>query len=363
MSLTGPALRWVLVVATVGLPVFAVWAWGRTRGPRWLRAGQRLGLVAAAQAVAVFLTFTLVNDSYDFYASWADLFGQPVAAPAIVEGTGASGPLLAADQGRLVQFTDYTGPRSGIRAPVLVHLPPQYDDPAYARTAFPVVEFLPGWRNSPRSWISQWQLFQTTARLSRAGRMVPFIAVMPTMNVALPRDTECTDVPGSTQSFSWLADDIPTLVHEHFRALMQAASWGAIGYSTGGYCAAKLAYLRPQQFHVAAVLSGYFNALKDDTTGDLWGGSADVRHHNDLLWLAKHGVHPGSYVLVYTSRQDPTSYVSSSAFLKAAKLPTRTYSLVTQKGGHNLKGVVASFPSILEWLTQHLAGHHQAIGA
>ena len=181
-------------------------------------------------------------------------------------------------------------------------------------------------------------------------------------NVALPRDTECTDVPGSTQAFSWLAQDVPTLVSEHFRALMQPASWGAVGYSTGGYCAAKLALLRPQQFRVAAVLSGYFNALKDHTTGDLWGGSTDRRHDNDLLWLARHGVHPGAYVLAYTSRQDRDSYAATTQFLAAAKLPTRTYSLIAARGGHNYKGVVSAFPDVLIWVTQHLAGHHRPIG-
>jgi enterochelin esterase-like enzyme len=353
MSLTGHVLELLLVAATIGLPVLAVWV--RTRGPRWLRTGQRLGLVAVAQAVAVLLAFTVVNDQYVFFASWNDLLGRPSSAPAIVSVGGSRGPLRGADGGRLLQYRDFRGPSSGIKAPVLVHLPPEYDEPGYAHRAFPVVEFLAGWRGYPRSWVSQLLLLDDLAKLEKTHQVVPFISVFPTVNVALPRDTECTDVPGSTKAFSWLADDVPTLVQQHFRVLPKATSWGAVGYSTGGYCAAKLVYLAPQRFHTAAVLSGYFDALKDDTTGDLWGGSRAVRNHNDLLWLTRHGTHPDADVLVFSSKQDTSSYGSTKQFLTLSRPPTRTFSLLADHGAHNLKVLRVALPEVLVWLSQHLS--------
>ena len=356
MSLTSPTLRWLLLLATVAVPVVAVTVWSRVRGPRTVRAGQRLALVAMAQAFAVLLTFVWVNDQYVFFASWDDLLGSPSTPPAIVAGSTQDGPLRAADGGRLLQFRDFRGPESGVEQPVLVHLPPEYDQPAYAHRAFPVVEFLAGWRGYPRSWVSQLLLFDDLAKLERAHHVQPFISVMPTVNVALPRDTECTDVPHSTKAFSWLADDVPALVSQHFRVLPRAASWGAVGYSTGGYCAAKLAYLRPQRFHVAVTASAYFNALKDDTTGDLWGGSRSVRDGNDLLWLTKHGLHPDADLLVFATRQDSSSYTSSKELLAISKAPTRTFSVIAEQGGHNLKVLRVALPEMVVWLSQHLSG-------
>ncbi|MDX6218725.1 MAG: hypothetical protein QOJ48_406 [Frankiales bacterium] len=46
MFLTGRALEWTLVCSTVGVPLLAIQPWTRVGGPRWLRAGQRLSLVA-----------------------------------------------------------------------------------------------------------------------------------------------------------------------------------------------------------------------------------------------------------------------------------------------------------------------------
>ncbi|MCW2673012.1 MAG: hypothetical protein JWP14_1601 [Frankiales bacterium] len=354
MSLTGHALEWTLVCSTIGMPLLAVVLWSRVPGPRWLRAGQRLSLFALAQAVAVFLAFTLVNDQYVFFASWNDLLGRPTSAPAIVAGPTA-GPLRGADGGRLLQFRDFRGPASGIADPVLVHLPPEYDQPAYSHRRFPVVEFLAGWHGYPRSWISQLLLLDDLARLEQARAVVPFISVFPTVNVALPRDTECTDVPGSTKAFTWLADDVPALVQQHFRVLPRAASWGAVGYSTGGYCAAKLVYLAPQRFRSAVVLSGYFDALKDGTTGDLWGGSKAVRDHNDLLWLTRHGKHPDANILVFTTKEDPSSFGPSKEFLGLSRPPTRTFSLVAEHGAHNLKVLRLALPEVLVWVSQHLS--------
>ncbi|MFN2539238.1 MAG: alpha/beta hydrolase [Mycobacteriales bacterium] len=355
MHLTSAALRWALVATAVAVPLAALWLWPRARGPRWLRGGQRLGLIAVAQALAVFLTFVAVNDSYGFYTSWGDLLGKPSSAPAIVSGTTSSGPLRGADGGRLLQYRDFRGPASGIEDPVLVHLPPEYDEPAYAHRAFPVVEFLAGWRGYPRSWISQMLLLDDLARLEKQHQVRPFISVFPTVNVALPRDTECTDVPHSTKAFSWLARDVPLLVRQHFRVLSKAASWAAVGYSTGGYCAAKLAFLAPQRFHVAAALSAYFDALKDDTTGDLWGGSQQVRDHNDLLWLSRHGLHPASDVLVFTTKEDSSSYGSTKQFLALSRPPTRTFSIIAAHGGHNLKVLRVSLPEVLVWVSAHLS--------
>ena len=367
VTLTGGPLKGLLWLLAVGLPVSIVLLWSHVRGHRVVRTAQRLALVALAQSLAVLLTFVVVNDHYVFYASWDDLLGKAAPPPAILPAH-SSGPLRAADGGRLLQYR-YSGTASGLTDPVLVHLPPEYDEPAYARRDFPVVVFLAGWNGYPRSWISQLQMLGLFKRMEGQGTIKPFISVFPTVNVALPRDAECTDIPGSTRAFTWLDVDVRHLVLSTFRARPQASSWAAVGYSTGGYCAAKLAYLDPAHFHTAVSMSGYFNALKDNTTGDLWGHSQQVRDHNDLLWLARHGQHPAVDVLVFTTRQDVDSYASSVAFLHVATAPTRAFSLIAPKGAHNLKVLRLALPDILAWVSSHLSapvaptgdGHLQAV--
>lgn len=43
--------------------------------------------------------------------------------------------------------------------------------------------------------------------------------------------------------------------------------------STGGYCAAKLAMTNPYQFPDAVSMAGYYVALRDGTTGSLYGAA------------------------------------------------------------------------------------------
>ena len=357
MGLTSRTTLWVLVALTVALPLAVLLGWPRVRGPRPVRAGQRLALVALCQGVAVLLCFVAVNDHYVFFASWQDLLGKPVTPPPVVE---AGGSRTTADGGRLLEIHSFTGPASGITAPVLVVLPPQYDQPAYAHRRFPVVELLPGWHAYPTSWINQLHLIDDLKALESQQAVQPFIAVLPTLNVALPRDTECTDVPGGPQAETWLATDVRRLVLDRFRALPGPASWGAMGYSTGGYCAAKLALRHPQAFGSAVVISGYFEAVRDSTTGDLWGGSPARRQANDLLWRVRHLPNPPVHVLVFASKEDRDSYRSSARFLRDARPPLRTASVLVPKGGHNLKVVRLALPQLLRWLSSHLAGEPPA---
>lgn len=43
-----------------------------------------------------------------------------------------------------------------------------------------------------------------------------------------------------------------------------------MGYSTGGFCAVNLAIRHPDQFSAAVSLSGYFHAVTDNSTGDIY---------------------------------------------------------------------------------------------
>ena len=130
----------------------------------------------------------------------------------------------------------------------------------------------------------------------------PTVLVMLRPRSSFPRDTECTDVPSGPQALAFFAQDVPLAIAGHYR--VQDRGWGAIGDSTGGYCAAKLAMLHSDVFTAAVTLSGYFHTLRDSTTGDLWGGSRVLWNLNDLEWRLRHLPPPPVSLLVTTAKDE-----------------------------------------------------------
>jgi enterochelin esterase-like enzyme len=364
VALTSGTTLLVAVVLAVGSPLAALLTWNRVRGPRPVRAVQRLGLVALAQVCAVLVTFLVVNDQYVFFTSVQDLVGAPPPPPPLVATggqslTGPSGLVSvypgtdqrSADGGRLLTETVH-GQRSGITAQVLVHLPLEYARQPHRR--FPVVELLAGWHDHPQTWMRGIHVVEDMRHLEEAGAFQPVILVIPTVDVALPRDAECTDVPHGPQAETWLGADVRDLVLSQFRALPGRDSWAVMGYSSGGYCAAKLALHHPGWYGTAAVLSGYFDAIRDSTTGDLWGGSQAYRNLNSPHWLLTHRPIPATSLLVFSSKHDGDSWPSTRQFLQVVRPPLQTFSIIEHRGGHNLKALRAALPEVLVWLSGHL---------
>ncbi|MGB8649295.1 MAG: alpha/beta hydrolase-fold protein [Mycobacteriales bacterium] len=364
MGLTSRTTETALALLALGLPVGAVLLWSRVRGPRPVRVAQRLGMVGLAQACAVLLVFVVVNDQYVFFASWQDLLGTPAPVGQIV-ATGPAAhaavrPAHAADGGRLVEHV-IRGTRSGVTGEILVHLPQEYGSPAWAHRSFPVLELLSGWHSRPESLLGGLHLLDGMRKAESTGALQPVITVLPMINVALPRDTECTDVPGGPRVETWLTTDVRHYVATHFRALMTPHSWSIGGYSTGGYCAVKLALHHPDWYPSAVSLAGYFYAVRDSTTGDLWGGSRTLREHNSPLWLVTHRTPPAVDVLVFASRQDSDSWRSTEQFLRVARPPLRTFGLLVQRGGHNYKTLRLALPEMLAWMSAHVQGSGPAV--
>jgi S-formylglutathione hydrolase FrmB len=150
---------------------------------------------------------------------------------------------------------------------------------------------------------------------------------------------------------------VPLAIAGSYR--VQSRGWGAIGDSTGGYCAAKLAMLHSDVFSAAVTLSGYFHTLRDGTTGDLWGGSRVLWNVNNLEWRLRHIPPPPVSLLVTTAKDEAGSsgYADSRRFLvlaHTAGAPLREDSLILDHGGHNFSTWNAELPRALSWLTQRL---------
>jgi len=349
----------------LGLPVLALLTWHRIRGPAPVRVAQRLSLFALAQACAVVVGFLTINNQYVFYTSWQDLLGTPppigrIVAPGIAgtfrsrNGGGVVKPhstQITADGGQLIAETVH-GNKSGVTASVLVHLPAGYGS---SKRTYPVVELISGWRGLPESWIGNFHIFDAMRAAGLRGTLGAVIVVIPTLNVALPRDVECTNVPGGPQAETWLTTDIHDLVLSQYRATPGPRSWGVMGYSTGGYCAAKMLLRRPQWYGAAVSLGGYFDAIRDSTTGDLWGGSQTRRNANSPYWLVTHRPVPAADLLIFASKQDAGAYPSTIRFLSVARAPLRIFTLIVPTGGHNTKALSLALPQVLDWLGGKLA--------
>jgi S-formylglutathione hydrolase FrmB len=260
----------------------------------------------------------------------------------------------AAVSGEVLQVT-ITGERSGIAVVKdYLYLPPQYFQRAYAHARFPVVLTLTGYPNEPWSIVKRLAVPATAARLVAAKLIKPAIYLMMNVSPALPRDTECTNVPAGLQVFSFFATDVPRAMEQMFRVQAGRTGWATLGYSTGGYCAAKLAMLDPGQYSAAVSMAGYYNAILDGTTGELYGGSTAYQNENDLNWRLAHLPAPPVSVLVTSSRVGERGYPAALAFLRLIRPPMQGYSLILPQGGHNYRTWNRELPQSLEWLSKRL---------
>jgi S-formylglutathione hydrolase FrmB len=398
VPLTSPGLLAALVVGASVLPVAAVLGWRRLPGGPVAAALQRLALVLTCQLLAVLAVAAALNDDFGFYTSWQDLrtsiTGQAAgvvagASPVPVVSDGRSGrgswgsesgsdagvgpwlravvparsspnlrlglpaaPLAPGASGYRMLRVTFSG--SGLRTPAVVLLPPQYFDPALARARFPVLLAFNGYPGTTGPWLAQLHLPDTLATLTPPRGQLPYVAVLLEQNVVPPRDTECTDVPGGPQVAAFLGQQVPARLFADLRLRTDRAGWATIGYSTGGFCAAKLALLYPHLFGEAASLAGYYTALQDGTTGDLYG-SERYRALNSPVWRVQHLPIPDVSLLVMTTRQDGESYVLSEQFLRVVRPPLRVSALVLPQGGHNFGVWSAVLPDVLRWLQARAA--------
>jgi S-formylglutathione hydrolase FrmB len=149
---------------------------------------------------------------------------------------------------------------------------------------------------------------------------------------------------------TWLGEDVPRIVESQIRALPPGADWGITGYSTGGFCSAKLAMQYPRAYGAAAVLSGYFTPSSDSP---LFGTNTALLHRNDPMWLVAHRQAPAIRVLAVYSVQDPETAQPTEAFLAAASHVAALHvaQIKLAQGGHNTGVWQGVLPQVLAWLS------------
>ncbi|WP_042426265.1 alpha/beta hydrolase [Streptacidiphilus anmyonensis] len=377
MGLTGSGILILVALLTGVCLVAMVWFWPRLAGRGWKPVLGRIVAVVVTQLLLVSTLGLLANDYFSFYSSWHDLLGiggGPVAVQASVAGTGSKqGPHGAVQ----VLGQEATGSDGiGVRAPALVgrvdrvlipghvtglatdgyvYLPPQYFQPAYAKDRFPVLLVTTGFPGEAKNLLTKLQYPSIELQLLQQGKIKPMVQVLMQPSPSMPRDSECEDVPNGPQAQTYFTADVPLDVEGSYRVATNAAGWGAIGDSTGGYCALKLAMRNPSVYSAAASLSGYFKAAEDITTGDLFGGSQTLRDQANLSWRLTHLPAPPVSVMLASSKQDGASYREGQAFAALVHPPMTVAEATVPTGGHNFTTWVRLLPASLTFLSDHLA--------
>ena len=400
MSLLGRQLLVTLGIVALTMPVATVLAWRHTRGPRWAQVVQHAGLVFLAQVTALCFGLVALNDYGQFFTSWSDLLGTghppkvvatnhfgaattpntvrarpltaqlalprhhrltfaplshaPVALPRLatygVTPTSWS-PRPAWRTDGAVMRMQIAGPTTALSEPALVYLPPSYFS---GQRAMPITEVFTGYPGSTAALVDRLGYPTHLLAALQHGTAKPMVLVMMRPSVTYPRDTECTNVPGGPQAFSYFSTDVPSVVDRVFG--LHPTGFAAIGDSTGGMCATKLAVIDPQRFTVAASLSGYYRAITDWTTGNLYGGSVAVRNANDIMWRLAHLAPPRISLLVGTALTEggADGYQSAQRLLALVRQPMSADEIVLNHGGHNFATWNLEIPRALAWMSQHL---------
>ncbi|MEU6279411.1 alpha/beta hydrolase-fold protein [Streptomyces sp. NPDC047028] len=372
MGLTSKKVLVLAILFAALLFVATVWLWPRLARRNWRNVSGRVGLLLATQFALIASLGIFANQSFGFYASWADLFGQETDQGIVVDhlAGGTGGPLQVYSTSRVpgvkgslpqavgqIQKVEIAGATSHINSQAYVYLPPEYFQHQYRKRTFPAAVVLTGYPGTAKALVTKLQYPRVAQEEAKHGRMQPMILVMLRPTLAPPRDTECVDIPGGPQTETFFAKDLPKAVTSHYRVGKQSGSWGIIGDSTGGYCALKFAMHHPKVYVAGAGLSPYYHAPIDPTTGDLFQGNALLKNRASLWWLLKHEPAPDTSLLVTSSKVGEHNYKDTLKFIKAVQDThlTRVSSIILDSGGHNFNTWRRELPATLQWISGRLS--------
>jgi enterochelin esterase-like enzyme len=168
-----------------------------------------------------------------------------------------------------------TGTIPGTPRAACIYLPPHLE----RSRRYPVVYLLHGLPGSPNEYVFGTQIGQFADQGIAAGRLRPFIAVMP------PAGT--TAAYGGEWAGQWakeVVDVVVPWVDSHLPAIDTAGGRVIAGLSAGGFGAMDITLRNPGLFGTAESWSGYFDPLRD---GPFAHASAPELAANDPVLLAR----------------------------------------------------------------------------
>ena len=263
--------------------------------------------------------------------------------------------------GRVVELA-LTGAQSGISRKGFVYLPPQYFEPAYAQTRFPVLELLHGDPGAATGWVYALNVPGLMDHEINAGRLGPMIIVMPaTFSGAHGQD--CLDAPAGQLDGTYLATDVPSDIVRDFRALPPGPNWAIGGLSDGGFCAANLALQHRGSYGAVASLDGFYSAYSDLAVMDkVFGAGSPSIQANDpsTLVLDVQQSLPRFWIMSGSGNMTDTKAAQYFRQLVTAREPIQY--VVVNHGKHTPPAWRVALPSLLEWTWHTISGGTVGIG-
>ncbi len=372
----------------------------------WLVKTRHLALRMTAGVLAFALSTlfgaALVNDNYQYYTTWnalaADLTshgtvsytaamatsnktlthldrrenaGDLPAAPSVPPSptpnptptttTLVDIPLLGipakptTGSGRVVRL-DLPGKRSGIDRRAFVYLPPQYFQPAYANTQFPVLELLHGDPGDASGWIYGLGLAQILDHQIDSGRIGPMVVVMPT-TFSGAHGQDCVDAPHGPLDDTYLTLDVADDMAADFRVLPPGPHWGIGGLSDGGFCAANLALRHLGSYGAVASMDGFYSTQADlAVLGKVFSQDGAGLRANDPTALAQSASGPLPRFWIMRGTRNNTDTVAAGYFEHVISAREKTMNVVVEGGTHTPPAWRAALPSLLAWTWNTLSG-------
>ncbi|MDJ0381146.1 alpha/beta hydrolase-fold protein [Streptomyces sp. G-G2] len=268
------------------------------------------------------------------------------------------------EDGSKVMVTTLAGKKSGFTGKVWLWVPPQYKEPRYARSGFPVLIALPGGPGYPDNyWMDKnLKLESSVSKWSKEGSSLPFILAMPVLNPQTDAGGlywDGSDIPGQPKMGTWLTEDVPDLVRATFRTIGSRDGWGFLGNSTGAFAGLKAVLQKPDEFK--AVIANGPDIVPDSR---LWNGHPQEKAENSPPQLAQQILdHDGPEVYlgfqVGTTGTDVRTRPPIERFIaEYGTGPVKTRLSVNQGGGHSAYSYVPGMygGGLIQWISRHMRG-------
>ncbi|MGW1777205.1 alpha/beta hydrolase [Streptomyces sp. NPDC002104] len=319
--------------------------------------GLGLALLAGGGAAYQYGLFSDIGDPVSFGKPPAEASTASDTVPGVRMPTGPKASFVRTSRlpdGTQIAKTTLTGKKSGFTGDVWVWVPKEYDDPAYAASAFPVLISLPGGRGYPTNYWGTGPglgLQQAVSDGAKSGKSLPFILVMPVHNADTKHHFDASDIPGEPKMGTWMVEDVPDFTKANFRTFTSRDGWAFMGSSAGGFGALKHVLKYPDRFK-AAIASGV-DIVPDSP---LWKGNTQAMDENNPEKLAAQLIAAGGpdvYVNFQIGTRESGREKAEQFMKEYGKGPVHTTLQVIQDGQHNGKSYVRGMrEGALEWISK-----------
>ncbi len=285
---------------------------------------------------------------------------KPTGDPDVLMPTGPKSDFKQTaklEDGTIIAKTRLTGAKSGFEGNVWVWAPKEYDDPKYAKSAFPVLISLPGGNGFPDNYWSDRSLGLQKAISdgAKAGTSLPFVVIMPVLNPDAKYYYDGSDIPGQAKMGTWIAEDVPDFAKANFRTYKSRDGWAFMGSSSGAFVGMKTVLQHPDRFK-AVIASG--GEIVPDSP--LWKGHQAEMDANNPEKLAQKLIDtkgPEVYINFQIGTKESGKERMAKFQQQYGKGPVKMTIRDIQNGEHNGWHYVRGMKEgSLEWVSKVLKG-------